>query len=74
MTDEDNSNIERGVAGNELVDLEHNEDQVIITASIKGEPGYMAWVEGEYADLRASGESRWEAVYHLAVAKTGEGQ
>lgn len=55
------------IEDDELLDIDNLETHSIVTAEVTSGEGYAAWVEDEYDDARAIAESRWEAIYHLAV-------
>ena len=47
-----------------------HKEHAIKTGKLTTEPGYAAWVTGR-PGLKTTGESRWEAVYHLAISLAG---
>lgn len=42
----------------------------IKTGRLDAQPGYAAW-DADEPDTRTTGETRWEAVYHLAMHREG---
>lgn len=55
---------------NAVVDTADERTHSIVTGSLDGQPGFAAWDPDE-PGVRTIGETRWEAVYHLAIHKEG---
>ena len=51
------------------IDTTSVRDHDIITARLEDGDGYAAWIEDEEMGARALADTRWEAIYHLAIIK-----
>ena len=55
---------------NRVVQTRNHQTHTIVTGEFVNEPGYAAWKAG-YPGLRTTGETQYEAIYHLAATLDG---